>query len=232
MSTRLNLKSAGVALGGLLVGLALAYALSLPRITLAAPAAVAASTSAAIELRFSQPMAPDSVVGRFAVDPPLDGTLSWPDPQTLRFEPDGSLAADTGYAIRLAPGVRTARGVILPWGARLSFATGHPTLLYLALPPEGEGQINLWQVEPDGGNPRQLAELGPGESVHSYAVSPDGEQIALSLEREDGGADLALLARAGARSARPEPLLDCPANACIQPAWSPDGSRIAYEPHQ
>jgi hypothetical protein len=108
---------------------------------------VDASTSAAIEVRFSQPMVPGSVEERFTVEPPLDGALSWPDPQTLRFQPDELLTEETEYVVRLSPGVRTARGVILPWGARLPFATGHPTLLYLVVPPDGEGQINLWQIE-------------------------------------------------------------------------------------
>lgn len=223
---RLKLRWILVAAAGLLAGLGLAYILSLPRITLNAPDAEDASTSATIELHFSRPVVAESVERRLGVEPPLEGSLSWPDPQTLRFQPDGPLEPDTEYGVRLAPGVRTTRGAILPWGTRFAFSTGHPTLLYLGVSPDDEERVDLWRVEPDGSQPSVMAELGPDESVHSYAVSPDGAQIALSVEHEDGSADLALLPRSGGQ---PELLLDCGANACIQPVWSPDGTRIAYE---
>jgi Tol biopolymer transport system component len=218
------LGSVAIALGGMLAGLALAYALSTPRVELVAPGAVDASTSAVIELHFNRPVQANSVEERFAVEPPVDGTFEWPDEQTARFSPTEPLNADTDYAVRLAPGVRTSRGVVSPLGTRFAFQTGHPTLLYLAV--GDDGTVGLWRVEPDGSDPRELVELAPEQSVHSFDASPDGSQIVLSLEREDGGADLALLPRSGGQ---PELLRECPGSACILPVWSPDGTRIAYE---
>jgi Tol biopolymer transport system component len=64
--------------------------------------------------------------------------------------------------------------------------------------------------------------------VWDIAVHPEGETIAYSVMRDDGGADLWQVDRAAAR-ARPRLLLRCPDASCTAPSWSADGKTIAYE---
>ena len=59
-----------------------------------------------------------------------------------------------------------------------------------------------------------------------YAPHPQGDSIVYSALRGDGGSDLWLMDRDGSNHRL---LVACPHAACLAPAWSPDGSRLAYE---
>ena len=71
--------------------------------------------------------------------------------------------------------------------------------------------------------PRQLTQEPFG--IWDYAASPDGERIAFSALRQDGGSDLWIIDSDGGGRRQ---LLDCSNEDCIELHWSPDGRRLVY----
>ena len=145
------------------------------------------SVNSPIALVFDQPLDPESVQDDLltiapAVAGSLDviaapGAAGIPDRATriLRFQPSGPLDPTTTYQVTLGPGLLGADGTGMPAGMSWTFTTGAPTttlsnqVLFLS---DRAGISNLWAMNPDGSNQRQLsAELSP---VITYAISPDG----------------------------------------------------------
>ena len=75
---------------------------------------------------------------------------------------------------------------------------------------------------------QQIEDLTASALPEQPALSPDGTQIVYVLRTQDGEADRAVrgLWRVGTRSGEPERLTRGPADS--SPAWSPDGSRLAF----
>ncbi len=138
----------------------------------------------------------------------------------LRFQPSGPLDPNTTYDVTLGPGLLGADGAGLPAGLAWSFTTGAPTatlsnqIVFLS---GRAGIANLWAMNPDGTNQRQLsAELSP---MVDYAVAPDGRAFVvgdgavLVWERADGSA---------------RRLLTDASVLEFDPAFAPDGSSITF----
>ena len=151
---------------------------------------------------------------------PGAGGLRDPEPRILRFQPSGPLDPNTTYEVTLGPGLLGADGAGMPAGVSWTFTTGAPTatlsnqVVFLS---DRAGVANLWAMNPDGSNQRQLsAELSP---VTSYSVSPDGRAFIVG----DGAAIVWQRADGGARR-----LLTDPAVVEFDAAFSPDGSLITF----
>jgi sugar lactone lactonase YvrE len=185
-----------------------------------------------IALVFDQALDAESVDdGILTIEPAVAGSLdvvaaqgaaglSDPEPRVLRFRPSGPLDPNTTYEVTLGPGLLGADGAGMPAGVSWTFTTGAPTatlsnqVVFLS---DRAGIANLWAMNPDGSNQRQLsAELS---SVTSYAVSPDGRAFIVG----DGAAIVWQLADGTARR-----LLTDPAVVEFDPAFSPDGSLITF----
>jgi Bacterial Ig-like domain/WD40-like Beta Propeller Repeat len=185
-----------------------------------------------IAILFDRALDPDSVRGDLlSITPALAGSLDVvaapgaadsgdAERRILRFEPSGPLDPNTTYEVTLAPGLLGADGAGLPGGLTWSFTTGAPTatlsnqVVFLS---DRAGISNLWAMNPDGSNQRQLSsELSP---VIDYAVSPDGRTFitangaALVWQRADGSA---------------RRLLTDPGDVEFDPAYSPDGTVITF----
>lgn len=176
-----------------------------------------------IRLTFSQPMDPGSVESRFRIEPEVAGSLIW-DGDTLTFRPHSALAPETTYTVTVGAGAASLRGHLLAEDDIWHFSTRAPELLYLGrTDPEGDRR-QLFRASLGGEPPRQLTDHAGG--VWDYAVHPQGEAIAYSVLREDGGSDLWRMDREGGDGRL---LLACPEAACLNPAWSLDGRQLAYE---
>jgi len=76
---------------------------------------------APIVLVFDQPMDKTSTEGAFALQPLVDGKLTWDDARTLRFTPDADWPPDSSYVLTLSEEALNVQGLPLmaPVSARL-----------------------------------------------------------------------------------------------------------------
>jgi hypothetical protein len=154
------------------------------------------------------------------VAPPGATGLGDDEQRVLRFQPSGPLDPNTTYEVTLGPGLQGADGAGMPAGISWTFTTGSPTatlsnqVVFLS---DRAGIVNLWAMNPDGSNQRQLSsELSP---ITSYAVSPDGR----SFVTGDGAAIVWQRADGTARR-----LLTDPGVVEFDAAYSPDGLFITF----
>jgi TolB protein len=211
-----------LALGGLgvLAGLAVALLLAVPRVTGLAPAPQdgPASSLAPVRITFNVPMDTAATEAALAITPARAGSIRW-EGNTLVFVPGSPWPLGEAVSVRLAGG-RSRRGLPLLGSRSWSFSVGQPRLAYLAGTP-----ANLWLTAlRAGATPQALTDEPQG--IYDYAVSPDGAQIVYAARRADGGADLRAI---GANGQDAHEVLACPEEACVSPAFAPDGLRLAYQ---
>jgi Big-like domain-containing protein/WD40 repeat protein len=165
-----------------------------------------------IAVMFDGPLDPATIGEALEITPPVAGTVEAialpsdanprpgpdapPAPATvLVFRPSEPLAAHTTYSLSLAPIVTRldAPGQVAA-GRTWTFTTGQPALSgqnQIAFLSARSGVRNVWLMNPDGSNPRQLTtELVP---VAGFDVSGDADRLAWSAGgtirtmRMDGG---------------------------------------------
>ena len=97
------------------------------------------------------------------------------------FTPDNPLSPNTTYFVTLSSTVRRTDGQVAS-GRTWTFITGEPpanALNHIAFISHRSGVDNVWLMNPDGSNQRQVtAELEP---VSSYDISGDGTTIAYGV---------------------------------------------------
>ena len=162
-----------------------------------------------------------SVAGSLnAIASPGAAGLLDPAPRVLRFQPSGPLDPNTTYRVTLGAGLLAADGAGLPSGITWSFTTGAPASTLsnqIVFISTRSGIANLWAMNPDGTNQRQLsAELSP---VTDYAVAPDGRSFVVG--------DGAVLVRQGADGSARRLLTEA-GLVEFDPAFSPDGATLLY----
>jgi Tol biopolymer transport system component len=86
--------------------------------------------------------------------------------------------------------------------------------------------LNIVDLDTGEISPLPIRELGDSVSSYQFAPSPDGSQLAYVSLTEDGSPQI-FIARVDGTGVRQQVTHD-PIGASF-PAWSPDGTRIAYE---
>lgn len=127
-------------------------------------------------------------------------------------------------------GIAALAGVWMQRGAALVGGPATP------LPAERQARVvylspsqapELWTVSADGKDARQLTSTGG--KVFDFNVSVDGSRIVYSVRNDQNGIDLWEMDREGSV---PGLLLPCATDWCFSPAYSSDGSQIAYSRRQ
>ena len=174
--------------------------------TVPAPGVPGISVRSPISIVFDAPIDPRTVGNALRITPPVGGearVVAVPDDtgpaaagagRVLLFTPSGSLAPHTTYTVTLAPVVARAdnpRQVAA--GRTWAFTTGAPSSSaqnQIAFLSTRAGVRNVWLMNPDGSNPRQLTtELAP---VTGFDATGDGAWLAwaaggvVSVMRADG----------------------------------------------
>ncbi|HET6317775.1 MAG TPA: Ig-like domain-containing protein [Chloroflexota bacterium] len=177
------------------------------------------AVTTAIRITFAQPMDTASVEAHFAVEPPVGGHSHW-DGNTFVFQPNRPLLPNTPYTLTLTADTLSLTGQRTLQSAHWTISPRQPRVLYL---PQA-GSSPLWSVAADGSGAHELFTAPSG--LQSFAPSPDGGQVALSVLGEGSRADLWLMNADGSGAHR---ALDCAPAICTNPTWSPDGKLLAYE---
>lgn len=152
----------------------------------------------------------------------LDGAAGMIDdrPRVLRFSPSGSLPPTTTFTVEIGAGLRSIDGRILARELTWTFTTGapQPTLAnQIVFLSDRSGVANLWAMNADGSNERQLSsELSP---VTAFAVAPNGRSFIVGdglqlVAQAAAGGDRRVLTEAG--------LME------YDPAFAPDGSALVF----
>lgn len=184
--------------------------------------------NAAIEIKFSRPMQPDSVQQNLSISPAIAGEYTWPDETVLRFVPADTWASGTQVEVRLEKGSRSRLGLAVRQPVEWSFQVSPIKLLYLW---PATGDSNIYALVPEDGESEQITFSG---DVVGYDTSPDGQLIYYFTENSLGGNDLFFLNRfavaeiGNEQPVEPDRLLTCQRSLCTSPAISPDGKWLAY----
>jgi hypothetical protein len=189
---------------------------------------------------FDAPIDPESTADALTITPPIGGStavvdvppdeaVSPPSPaspspsrspgRVLVFTPNDTLPAHTTYTVTLRPVVRSlGASAQVAAGRTWTFTTGQPStsaqnqVLFLTA---RSGVRNLWLMNPDGSNPRQLtSSLSP---VAGYDITIDGQAIAFSA----GG-----IVRAARVDGSDERILTGPGRFEYAPVFAPDGRSL------
>jgi Tol biopolymer transport system component len=206
---------------GLLAGLGLALFLAWPRLAAASPqpGARLVSSRSPIRLSFNVPMDQASVEAGLRTDPGRVGRLNW-EGNSLSFSPAEAWPLSSTVTVSLS-GAHSQRGLPLLGSTTWNFTVGERRLAYLTGAPHPE----LWITPVSAGEaPVSLTHEPVG--VYDFAISPDGTRMAYAGLRPDGGAGLKLINVDGTGL---QDLAACPGDACISPAFSPDGTLLAYQ---
>ena len=187
-----------------------------------APHSSNVSTHATIQITLNEPMSDVSETA-VTLDPPIAGTLSIQE-NVLTFRPDSPLQANSSYQVTLAADLASEQGHQLDTPLSWQFQTGQPRIVYITWDDEAADQLYIADLEGQTVTQTPLTEAEI--DVLDFAVRPDGSQIAYTVLRDAGAADIWLINSDGSNNRE---LLNCPEAACSQPQWLPDGQRLIYE---
>lgn len=91
-------------------------------------------------LQFSEPMANSDPQDFLSITPPIAGSWSWKDNQTLVYNLGASLSLDTKYTVKVAQGIKDAHEGFLTQNTVFTFTTvGHVFVSRISPPPGSSG---------------------------------------------------------------------------------------------
>lgn len=179
-------------------------------------------TRSPLTLVFAETMDAATVEAALAIEPAVDVQYIWRDTR-VRIVPEVPLDAGTTYTVTLDTAAASESGRQLKRPLRWSFTTRAPSLAFLH---PANGAREVWQIDADGAA-TQLTETEG--SVFDFSVSPDGNWLGYSVVNDDNGLDLWV---ANSDGSSPRLLVACGLDLCYNPAFAPDGLRLAYSREQ
>ena len=99
------------------------------------------ATNAPITVRFDQPMDQPSVEAAFAIEPAVEGNMSWPAPDTTVFTPAGALEPGRTYNVRIADTAASVNGQTLPEAVEYAFQATGPLRVTQTIPDDGARSV-------------------------------------------------------------------------------------------
>ena len=132
-------------------------------------------------------------------------------------------ARRVGAAVAALVTLGAGIAAITPAQAAWSGANGR-----IAFTTNRDGNLEIYSMAPDGSGQTNLT--GDPAADQDPAWSPDGSRIAFASTRDGNHLDIWVMNADGTSPVNLTPLPDSTESgeAGVEPAWSPDGSRIAY----
>jgi Tol biopolymer transport system component len=171
-----------------------------------------------IQIEFGQAMNQPSVESAFSIEPAISGKFIWRE-KTVTFIPSQPFQRNITYTARLNNTAASTSGQTVKQELAWQFSVRAPAVIYIA--PASETR-ELW-IQPLEGEAQAVT--ATGGRVYDFAVAPTGEQVVYSLVNEAGGVDLWKMDRDGSNQ---QVLVECGADRCTVPAWSPDSGQVAF----
>ncbi len=172
-----------------------------------------------VGLQFDRPMDQASVEDRISFTPKTPGRFVW-DQNSVWFYPDEPIDPVQGLSLSLRSGAKSSEGETLNSEIEWNISIRSTEILYLVLAQDG-GDLWRWSFTDQLG----VALTDTGGKIIDFAPNYIGEAIAFAAENDEGGSDLWATDRDGATHTL---IVDCGSDYCSQPAWSTDGTLIAY----
>ncbi|HVN55580.1 MAG TPA: hypothetical protein VMT46_14700 [Anaerolineaceae bacterium] len=170
---------------------------------------------------FSRPVEPAAVEALWQTNPSLQGRWEWPDDRHARWLANQPLTLKQKTTFLFKPGKIGKNGEQLRGSNQWEVSVRQPLVLFYQDQNTGQEVYGIG-LEKDA-QVQQITHTGG--KVYDFAPSTDGETIVFSVINEKNGIDLWTVQRDGSNSGK---LLDCGADRCSTPAWSPVSAEIAY----
>ncbi len=171
-----------------------------------------------LSIQFPRGIDPASVESALVISPSVDGEVKWVG-ERLLFFPSVPFRQGVIYNLTLREGVKARDGRTLKHSLTWTFTVRSPLLAYLS--PSASAEI--WVQDLLSGETRVLTNTGG--RVFDYSVAPDGETLVYSAYNPQKGMDLWQVRRDGTQNQK---ILDCGADWCLNPAFHPQGTLLAY----
>lgn len=155
-----------------------------------------------------------------------DDYPNWsPDGSTLIFQRssaglDNVERSSDIWTVNVETGEETQLTTEEAWDSTPSYSPDGQTITFES---DRAGPFEIWHMDPDGANPRQITDLGG--SAFASRFSPDGTRIAFNLRGGEGRIDVWVMNADGSDQ---HMLMDTPQLNEMCPAWSPDGLFLTY----
>ncbi|MEJ5313630.1 Ig-like domain-containing protein [Anaerolinea sp.] len=171
-----------------------------------------------LSIQFPRGIDPESAESALSITPSVGGEVKWVG-ERLLFFPSVPFRQGVTYTLSLREGVQARDGRTLKHGLIWTFTVRSPLLAYLA--PSASAEI--WVQDLLTGESHALTDTGG--RVFDYTVAPDGETLVYSAYNMQKGMDLWQVRRDGTQNRK---ILDCGADWCLNPAFHPQGTILAY----
>jgi Tol biopolymer transport system component len=172
-----------------------------------------------ISLTFSTQMDPACANQHIFISPVASGQTDW-EGNRFRFVPDHPWPAGEPVSVRVSAGACPTRGLPLLQDAAFAFTPLPPRIVFLET-ENGSSTIRAVNSIDLTATDLVVSAL----PILDFDPSPRGDWIAYS-EQSTRGANLWMLDTA---SGSIRPLLECGNDPCVNPAFSPDGKRLAFQ---
>jgi Tol biopolymer transport system component len=186
-------------------------------ISIDAPVEAEMSSKEPFVIQFPQPVNPESIQGLFSLNPDVPGEVIVQNDQLL-FIPQLAFTPGEEYTARLKAGATVQDGRQVKKDHAWNFSVRDPWIVYQAY-EENE----IYRIPLSGGQSEQLTDSDG--LIFDFVPAQAGDRIAYTVINQQKGIDIWVVGRNGGGK---KLLINCGLDRCSAPAWSPDGSQLAY----
>ncbi len=174
-----------------------------------------------VVFEFSRPVQTDQIETMWQTTPPVEGKWEWLDNQHVRWNSIKPLPYEQKITLQFIPGQVGQNGEKVSSAVQWDVMVRSPQIIVTRNVGEGQ-ELFVFGLDDE---PSRIQLTHVNGRVFDYQVSPDGEEVVFSALNDLKGIDLWIVQRDGSNQRK---LLDCGADRCSTPDWSPIFRELAY----